>query len=124
MLRYPTPVRSAITRAAAPIIGGMICPPEDAVASIPAANVGEKPRFLIIGIVKVPVPTMLATVDPDIVPNIDDARIAACAGPPLVFRVAKKANFNNVWPAPVPSSKTPKIIKMKTIIFSQLRKNK
>ena len=28
----------------------MICPPDDAVASIPAANVEENPLFLIIGI--------------------------------------------------------------------------
>jgi hypothetical protein len=66
-----------MTKAAAPMIGGMICPPEDAVASIPAAKVGENPRFLIIGIVKVPVPTILATVDPDIVPNMDEAKMAA-----------------------------------------------
>jgi hypothetical protein len=65
MLRYPAPVRSAITSAAAPMIGGMICPPDEAVASIPAAKLGENPRRLIIGMVNVSVPTILATVDPE-----------------------------------------------------------
>jgi len=109
-----------MTSAAAPMIGGMICPPDEAVASIPAAKVGEKPRFLIIGMVKVPVPTMLATVLPDMVPNREEARIAACAGPPRVRRVARKANFRSVSPAPVPSSSAPKMMKMKTVESTML----
>ena len=78
------------------MIGGIICPPEEAVASIPPAKVGEKPLFLIIGIVNVPVPTIFATTLPDIVPNIELAKIAACAGPPLVLLVRIKANFKSV----------------------------
>jgi len=44
------------------MIGGMIWPPAQAVASIPAAKVGETPRFWIIRIANVPVPPILATV--------------------------------------------------------------
>ena len=97
------------------MIGGMICPPDDAVASIPPAKAGLNPRRLIIGIVNVPVPTMFATVDPDIVPNIDEARMAAWAGPPRVRLVAKNANFSSVSPAPVPSRSTPKMMKTNTV---------
>jgi len=58
---------------------------------------------------------MFATVDPDIVPNMEEASIAAWAGPPRVRRVARRANFSSVSPAPVPSSSTPKTMKIKTV---------
>ena len=45
-----TPRNSAMTKAAAPIIGGMICPPVEAVASTPAAKCGGKPERFISGI--------------------------------------------------------------------------
>ena len=118
--RYETPAMSAITRAAAPMIGGMIWPPLDAVASIPPAKAGLKPRCLISGIVKVPVPTMLATVLPDIVPNRLEATMAAWAGPPRVRRVARKENFSRVSPAPVPSSITPNRMKISTMLITML----
>ena len=71
------PVRSDITNAAAPIIGGIIWPALDAVASIPPAKAGSKPRFFIIGIVITPVATTLVTEPPVTVPNNPDAAIAA-----------------------------------------------
>src|SRR5690625_2419288 len=49
---------SIIINAAAPINGGIICPPVDADASVAAANSGLKPAFLIIGIVKDPKATV------------------------------------------------------------------
>ena len=64
------------------MIGGIICPPVEAVASTPPANSGLKPRRFIIGIVITPVPTTFATAEPETVPNRDDAIIAAWAGPP------------------------------------------
>ena len=70
------------------MIGGTIWPPVEAVASTPPANAGLKPRFLIIGIVITPVPTTLATADPETVPNRELAMIAACAGPPRNLRIA------------------------------------
>ena len=82
------PKKSAMTNAAAPIIGGMICPPVDAVASTPPANDGEKPLFLIMGIEITPVPTTFETAEPEIVPNNELAMMAAWAGPPLKRRIA------------------------------------
>ena len=38
ILLYGIPVNSTITKAPAPIRGGIICPPEDATASTEAAN--------------------------------------------------------------------------------------
>ena len=102
------------------MIGGMIWPPDEAVASMPAAKVGVKPRRLIIGMVKVPVPTMFATVEPDMVPNSEEARMAACAGPPRVRRVSRNANFNSVSPAPVPSSRVPNTMNMNTVLSTML----
>ena len=46
-----------------------------------------------IGIVTVPVVSVLATDDPDIIPVRPDASIAAFAGPPLIFPTRAKAKF-------------------------------
>ena len=97
------------------MIGGIIWPPVDAVASTPPANVGRKPRFLIIGIVMTPVPTTLATAEPDTVPKIDDAMMAACAGPPRNRRMAWKLNLIIEDPPPVPSSTAPMMMNGKTV---------
>ncbi len=51
----------------------------------------EKPVFFIIGIVKVPVVTVFAIEDPEIKPVIPDPKIAAFAGPPLIFPTIAKA---------------------------------
>ena len=62
--------------------GGMIEPPEDAAASIPPANTREKPRRTIIGMVSTPVERTLTIGPPEIVPNMAEETMAACAGPP------------------------------------------
>ena len=87
MFIYAISVISAITRAAAPITGGIIWPALEAVASTPPAKAGLNHLRLIIGIVITPVATTLVTAAPDIVPKRADDRIAACAGPPLNFLV-------------------------------------
>ena len=73
----------------------------DAAASMPPEKRGEKPRDLINGIVKVPVPTTLAAADPEKVPNIAEDTIAACAGPPRNLRVVAMAIFRMASAAPV-----------------------
>ena len=40
ILEYGTPTKSAIKNAAAPMIGGIICPPVEAAASTAPANAG------------------------------------------------------------------------------------
>ena len=67
-IMYGTPTMLAMMKAAAPIRGGIICPPVEAVASTPPANEGEKPILFINGMVTEPVVTTLATALPDMVP--------------------------------------------------------
>ena len=97
------------------MIGGMICPALDAVASTPPANAGLNPRFLMIGMVITPVATTLVTAPPDIVPNRPDARIAAWAGPPRKFRVAWNASLMSERPPPICSSMVPSRTKGNTV---------
>ena len=65
--------------------------------------------------VNTPVPTTFATAPPEIVPNIPEATMAACAGPPLKFLIKLKEILINDNPAPVPSSMLPKRINGKTL---------
>ncbi len=57
-----------MTKAPAPMMGGMICPPVEAAASTAAANFGRKPARCIIGMVMTPVAATFATVEPEMVP--------------------------------------------------------
>ena len=68
---------SAIRKATAPITGGMICPPVEAVASTAPANFGWNPVRLIIGMVKTPVVTTFATAAPFMVPKLALPTMAA-----------------------------------------------
>jgi hypothetical protein len=63
------PSVSAMMNAAAPMIGGVICPPHDALASTAPAKRGEKPTRFISGIVITPVVTVLAMALPLIMPE-------------------------------------------------------
>src|SRR5947199_9126681 len=85
---YGTARNSAITNAAAPMTGGMICPPVDATASTAAANGGRKPVRFISGIVIGPSTITLATALPDTVPNSAEDTIATLPGPPAVVPVS------------------------------------
>ena len=79
----------------------------DAAASTPPANAGLNPVFIIIGIVSVPVPNTLTTGPPEIVPNVADPTIAACAGPPRNLRVMIIANFIRACPPAEAPNKDP-----------------
>ena len=108
--RYGTAVIAAKTKAATPITGGMIDPPEDAAASIPPANTLENPRLIIIGIVNTPVDSTFTTGPPEMVPNMAELTMAACAGPPRRLRVQRKASLIKTFPpADLPKS-DPKMI--------------
>ena len=85
----------------------MIWPFTDDETSIAPAFSFENPVFFIIGIVKVPVVTVLATEDPDIIPVIPEPKIAALAGPPLIFPTIAKAKFKKYWPPPAVSKSAP-----------------
>ena len=90
-LEYGTAVSEAKTKAATPMTGGMIEPPEEAAASTPPAKTLEKPRLTIIGMVRTPVDSTFTIGPPEIVPNIAEDTIAAWAGPPRRWRVQRKA---------------------------------
>src|SRR5699024_12254470 len=68
IVEYGTPTYSIIINAAAPIKGGIICPPVDAEASVAAANSGLNPAFFIIGMVKEPEATVFPTELPETIP--------------------------------------------------------
>ena len=76
------PTRSAMIKTAAAMMGGVSCPPELAAVSTAPAKLAEKPCRLIIGIVKTPVPAILAATEPDIIPKTALATMAAWAAPP------------------------------------------
>ena len=108
-----------MTKAPAPIIGGIICPPVDAAASTPAANIGLKPFAFIRGIVITPVEAVFATADPEIVPVKADAITATKAAPPLNRPAIILANSITKSDAPDLTKKAPKIIK-RTIFADEM----
>ena len=97
-------------------MGGIICPLTDAATSIAPALTAGKPVFFIIGIVNVPVVTVLATEEPEINPVKPDARIAAFAGHPLIFPTKANAKFKKYFPpyaeSKIEPNKTNKKIKL------------
>ena len=106
-VKYEIPSISDITNAAAPIIGGIICPLTEAATSTAPALTAESPVLFIIGIVKVPVVTVLATEDPEINPVRPDARMAAFAGPPLILPTKANAKLKKYFPPPAVSRIAP-----------------
>ena len=101
---------SAIKNAAAPIIGGMICPPVEEAASTAPANSGRYPVFFIIGIVTEPVVTVLPTEEPETIPHSADEITATFAGPPADQPAIRFANEMKKFAMPVRSKNAPKII--------------
>ena len=93
-------------KAAAPITGGISCPPLEAAVSTAPENSESNPLFFINGIVNDPVPTTFATALPEIVPNKLLATTATFAGPPLNPPSNACVNLINISPAPE-ASKTP-----------------
>ena len=68
--------------AAAPITGGMICPPVDATASMAAAMCAGYPVCFMSGMLKAPLIATLATALPDTVPNSAEDTTDTLAAPP------------------------------------------
>ena len=88
-------------KAAAPMMGGVICPPHEAEASTAPANRGEKPTFFMSGMVMTPVVTVLAMADPEIMPNKPEETTLTLAGPPEKRPAAMVAKLTNSCPNPV-----------------------
>ena len=103
-----------MTNAAAPMIGGMICPPVEATASTAPANSGRKPVRFINGMLICPVTMTLATALPEMVPNRLDETTATLPGPPVAWPVRPVAKSMNNCPVPVRSMKVPNTTKITT----------
>ena len=73
-----------ITKAPAPMMGGMSWPPVEAAASTPPAKGALNPARFIRGMVMTPVEAVLATAEPEIVPVRPEAMTATMPGPPVM----------------------------------------
>ena len=104
---YWTPTISAIRKAAAPMIGGMICPPVEAAASTAPANSPLYPVFFISGIVTEPVVTVFPTELPDTIPQRAEEITATLAGPPVEAPARELANWIKNSEIPVASRNAP-----------------
>ena len=103
-----------MTKAPAPIIGGISCPPVDAAASMPAAKRGLKPERIIIGIVIIPVDAVVATAEPETEPINPELMIAMWPAPPGYFPAVFLARVIMKSPAPDFSKKHPNKTNIKT----------
>jgi hypothetical protein len=116
MRAYGTCRNSAMTNAAAPMTGGMIWPPVDAVASTAAANGGRKPVRFMSGIVSQPSTMTLATAEPEMVPKRLEETTEIFPGPPRAPPVTARAKSMKNCPVPDFSRKAPKTTKRITYV--------
>ena len=79
---YGTPTNETMRKAAVPMMGGVMEPPEEAVASTAPATRGVKPERIMAGIVIGPVVSTLDTAEPDIMPMVAEDATATFAEPP------------------------------------------
>ena len=83
------------------MMGGTICPPVEATASVAPAVTRGTPERIISGMVNVPVTTTLAVDEPAMVPKKELDTIATFAGPPRKRPDRPRARSMNNWLAPV-----------------------
>ena len=88
-------------KAAAPITGGMSCPPVEPTASMAAARVGLKPDFAISGMVTMPTAMTLLTAAPEIMPKSAEPNTAIFAAPPRKLPIADMARSAKYAEPPV-----------------------
>src|SRR3546814_14334774 len=98
-----------MTKAVAPMIGGISTPPVEAQASTPPAKAGLKPTFFIAGMVMQPVVSTFETTLSLIEPNRPDEKIATLAGPPRTLPSSAKAKLMKQATATVYFIAPPKI---------------
>ena len=96
------------------MIGGVICPPQEADASTAPAKRPEKPDFFINGIVKAPVVTVLAMGEPEIMPKKPEETTETFADPPDARPAIMVARSMNSCPSPLIWARMPKRTKWKT----------
>src|SRR3989304_5905802 len=106
--RYGILSHSDITKAAAPMTGGISWPLPPAAVSIPPATSGLNPTRFISGIVIEPMVAVLAIEEPVIAPRKAEAPAATVGGPARVPPKREKATRIRYSPAPVRSRIAPK----------------
>ena len=111
----------AMMKAAAPMTGGMICPPVEATASTAPAKWGWYPTLFIRGMVNIPVVQTLATEEPEIVPMIPELTTATLAGPPADQPASAMDRSMMYLPSPVCSTMEPNRMNMKTNVAETAR---
>ena len=105
--KYEMPMNSAMMKAAAPMMGGITWPFVEAATSIAPALTAGMPILRMTGMVNVPVVTTFAIDEPEIMPVMPEARIAALAGPPLNLPTRAKERARKYCPAPALSRRAP-----------------
>ena len=105
--KYEMPMNSAMMKAAAPMMGGITWPFVEAATSIAPALTAGMPIRRMTGMVNVPVVTTFAIDEPEIMPVMPEARIAALAGPPLNLPTRAKERARKYCPAPALSRRAP-----------------
>jgi len=103
----------AMAKALMPMMGGIICPPLDAAASIPPASSGLKPNRFMRGMVMVPTTAALAAALPVIMPMPQLATTAIMAAPPRILLITILPSVRKNLSAPVPDNTPPKRMKRK-----------
>ena len=103
--------------AAAPSIGGVICPPVEEAASTAPEKCDGYPIFFIAGIVSEPVVTVFAIDEPEIVPINAEEKIATLAGPPEYLPASNIAKSMNNLPRPTLVANTPNNINKNTVFI-------
>src|SRR5687768_3527586 len=100
MLAYAMPVMSDMMNATAPMTGGSIAPPLEAVASMAPARAAGMPIFFMMGMVSGPVVATSAVGLPDTEPYSPLAVTQAFAAPPRMRPVTAPASSKNSCPPP------------------------
>ena len=75
-------------KAAAPITGGINCPPVEPTDSIAAERTGVKPERTMVGMVTIPTASTFDTALPEIMPNKAEPTTAIFAAPPRKCPIA------------------------------------
>jgi len=108
------PVISTMMNTAAPITGGISCPPALAALSTPPANSSSYPWFFMSGIVTAPLVRTFATELPESIPMKPLEMTASFAGPPVTRPSSAFARSRKKSAPPEYSRSAPKRMKRNT----------
>ena len=108
-------------KAAAPITGGINCPPVEPTDSMAAARYGVKPDLTMVGMVTIPTASTLLTALPEIMPNNAEPTTAILAAPPRKRPMAAIEISAKKSAPPVRASTCPRMVNGMTTITATCR---